>query len=242
LLRVEGLVKRFSSKTAVHGLTFDLSGGQVVGFLGPNGAGKTTTLRMVTGLTAPTSGTVHIADVNVHAHQRAAADLYGYVPDSPFLFPKLTGPELIQFVTSVRGISSASAARFIDRWVERFELSEWRSTYLDECSLGTKRKWAILSALVHEPSVLILDEPLNGLDPKSVRAVKDLFQELRTKGHLVLMSTHLLDVVSAVCDSVMIINHGNLVLPCTPIRDVPSLEDTFLRMTDAAASLNTIAR
>lgn len=239
MLRAENVAKRFGSKTVVHNLTFDLAGGQVVGFLGPNGAGKTTTLRTITGLTAPTTGQVYIGGRNVHADLRAAAELYGYVPDSPFLFPKLTGPELIQFVASVRGISPTLAARFTDKWIERFELEEWRSAYLDECSLGTKRKWAILSALVHEPGVLIMDEPLNGLDPKSVRAVKDLFVELKAKGDLVLMSTHLLDVVSAVCDSVMIINHGNLILPNTPIQEVPTLEETFLRMTDAAASLET---
>lgn len=236
MILAQRLTKRFGEKTAVQDLTFALAGGQVVGYLGPNGAGKTTTLRMITGLSLPSSGSVQVGGFDVHSQLRQAAQVYGYVPDSPFLFPKLTGPELLQFVASVRSVSPHVVARFTDKWVERFELSDWCKVFLDECSLGTKRKWALLSALIHEPEVLILDEPLNGLDPKSVRAVKDLFLELRAKGRLVLMSTHLLDVVAAVCDSVMIINRGSLVMPCTSMQDVPALEETFLRLTEVAAT------
>jgi ABC-2 type transport system ATP-binding protein len=211
MIRITGLTKRYGTFTAVDGLSLDIPPGTLFGFLGPNGAGKTTTLRMIAGILRPTSGTVEIAGEDIHTNAVAAKARLGYIPDRPFVYDKLTGAEFLRFTAALYGQDGAVVERRINELLELFELTRWKDELTESYSHGMRQKLIISSALVHKPEVIVVDEPMVGLDPKSGKLLKDLFREFVQRGGTVLMSTHTLEIAEGMCDRIAIIRGGTLV-------------------------------
>jgi ABC-2 type transport system ATP-binding protein len=211
MIRITGLTKRYGTFTAVDGLSLDIPPGTLFGFLGPNGAGKTTTLRMIAGILRPTSGTVEIAGEDIHKNAVAAKARLGYIPDRPFVYDKLTGAEFLRFTAALYGQDGAVVERRINELLELFELTRWKDELTESYSHGMRQKLIISSALVHKPEVIVVDEPMVGLDPKSGKLLKDLFREFVQRGGTVLMSTHTLEIAEGMCDRIAIIRGGTLV-------------------------------
>lgn len=211
MIRLGHLVKRYGKFTAVNGLTLEVPPGTLFGFLGPNGAGKTTTFRMIAGILRPTSGTVEVGGHDIVAEPLKAKARLGYIPDRPFVYDKLTGREFLRFTASLYGQSGEGVDRRIAELLELFELSPWQDELTESYSHGMRQKLIISSALVHRPEVIVVDEPMVGLDPKSARLLKDLFRQFVDRGGTVLMSTHTLEIAEAMCDRIAIIREGSLV-------------------------------
>ena len=211
MIRITGLTKRYGTFTAVDGLSLDIPPGTLFGFLGPNGAGKTTTLRMIAGILRPTAGTVEIAGEDIHKNAIAAKARLGYIPDRPFVYDKLTGAEFLRFTAALYGQDGAVVERRINELLELFELTRWKDELTESYSHGMRQKLIISSALVHKPEVIVVDEPMVGLDPKSGKLLKDLFREFVQRGGTVLMSTHTLEIAEGMCDRIAIIRAGSLV-------------------------------
>jgi len=207
---VRGLTKRFGAVTAVQDLSFDVGPG-VTGFLGPNGAGKTTTMRMIAGIIRPTSGRIWLGGDDVIENPLGAKMRLGFIPDRPFVYDKLTGAEFLRFTAALYGQEGAVVERRIGELLELFELTDWKDELTESYSHGMRQKLIISSALVHKPEVIVVDEPMVGLDPKSGRLLKDLFREFVQRGGTVLMSTHTLEIAEGMCDRIAIIRAGKLV-------------------------------
>ena len=226
MIEIRDLTNRYGDFTAVDGLTLDAAAGEIFGFLGPNGAGKTTTIRIIAGLSLPTTGAVHVNGIDVLTDPVRAKSVMGYVPDRPYLYEKLTGRELLHFVADLyRKNWSDCEPRAVDllRW---FGLGE-------NLSHGMKQKLVIVSSLVHDPAVLVIDEPMVGLDALAQRQVKQLFRRLADEGKTVFLTTHTLSVAEAVCDRIAIINRGRIVAAGTTaeLKRDSALEDVFLELT-----------
>jgi len=233
MIEIVNLTKRYGNFTAVDSISFRAVPGQIFGFLGPNGAGKTTTIRIVSGLSLPTSGTVLVNGIDVAAEPVRAKAVMGYVPDRPYLYEKLTGRELLHFVADLyRKEWRVCEARAVDL-LRYFDLGDWIDARIENLSHGMKQKLVLVSALVHDPAVLVIDEPMVGLDALAQRQVKVLFRRLADEGKTVLLTTHTLSVAEAVCDQIAIINRGRIVATGTTAelkKDV-ALEDAFLELT-----------
>jgi len=220
MIRLENLTKHYGSFVAVDDISMEVPRGLLHGFLGPNGAGKTTTLRMIAGILRPTDGRVLIGGDDVHKQPLAAKMRLGFIPDRPFVYDKLTGAEFLRFVAGLYGQEGDA----IDRRIAEL-----------------RQKLIISSALIHRPEVIVVDEPMVGLDPKAARLLKDIFRQFVGKGGTVLMSTHTLEVAEAMCDRIAIIQHGKIVAEGTvpdlrrqhQAGDV-SLEELFLKLTGGA--------
>ena len=241
LIETRGLVKRFGDKLAVNNVSFDVQSGEVFGFLGPNGAGKTTTIKMLVGLLQPTSGIARMAGHDVQAQPLEAKAASGYVPDTPNLYAKLSGRELLRFVGDLYGMDRGQAARRIDELLRLFDLAEAADDTIDSYSHGMQQKTSLAAALMHDPRVLVLDEPTVGLDPRSARLIKDILRQMADRGAAVMLSTHILEIAERMCDRVGIIDHGELIAVGTMdelrARDSSgeaSLEDIFLSLTGGA--------
>ena len=241
LIETRNLVKRYGDKVAVNNVNFDVYGGEVFGFLGPNGAGKTTTIKMIVGLLQPSFGTVKVAGFDVQAQPLLAKAASGYVPDTPNLYAKLTGRELLRFVGDLYNLDRKQAAFRSEELLRKFDLSAAADDTFDSYSHGMQQKTSLAAALVHDPKVLILDEPTVGLDPKSARLIKDILRQLADRGAAVMLSTHILEIAERMCDRIGIINKGELVAVGTmdEIRKLgstaqSSLEDIFLSLTGGA--------
>ncbi len=211
MIRLTNLSKRYGSFTAVDGLSLDIPAGTLFGFLGPNGAGKTTTLRMIAGILRPSGGTVEIAGEDIQLRPLVAKARLGYIPDRPFVYDKLTGVEFLRFTAALYGQEGAVVDRRIAELLELFELTAWKDELTESYSHGMRQKLIISSALVHKPEVIVVDEPMIGLDPRSARLLKDLFREFVRRGGTVLMSTHTLEIAEGMCDRIAIIRNGTLV-------------------------------
>jgi ABC-2 type transport system ATP-binding protein len=240
-VHLRGLTRRFGGFVAVDGLDLLVSEGELFGFLGSNGAGKTTTIRMLVGLLRPTSGAIHIIGRDPWAEPLQCRVALGYVPDSPVFYERLTGREYLAFVAQLRGITRGASTQRIDALLELLELSNSADVMCAAYSFGMRRKLALAAALIHEPSVLVLDEPLTGLDPRSARKVKDLLRERANAGTTVFFSTHDLATAAEVCDQVAIMHRGRLVGlgPVNELRertDAPDLEQAFLTLTSQEAA------
>ena len=241
MIRVRGLRKCYGSLVAVDRLDLHVREGELFGFLGPNGAGKTTTIRMMVGILRPTEGTVTIAGHDLASEPVAAKACLGYLPDEPALYDKLTGREFLRLVAEVYRLPLGPADVRITELLEVFDLSEQAGDLLGSYSHGMRQKTALAAALLHDPKVLILDEPTVGLDPKSARLAKDILREFCRRGGAVFMSTHILEVAQAMCGRVGIIDHGRLAAVGTldELRNAAgraSLEEIFLRVTGGEES------
>ena len=240
LIEMRQLVKRYGEKAAVDGVSLEVHAGEIFGFLGPNGAGKTTTIKVIVGLLQPTSGTVRVGGHDVQKEPLQAKASSGYVPDEPHLYPKLTGRELLRFVGDLYGVTGEQVERRIDELLRLFDLTPAADDTIDSYSHGMRQKTALAAALVHDPKVLVLDEPTVGLDPKSARLIKDLLRQMAERGAAVFLSTHILEIAENMCDRIGIINQGRLIASGTmaELRSLgtgeSSLEDIFLSLTGGA--------
>jgi ABC-2 type transport system ATP-binding protein len=240
LIEIEHLVKRYGDKLAVDDVSLQVHSGEIFGFLGPNGAGKTTTIKVLVGLLQPTSGLVKVAGYDVQAQPLAAKAANGYVPDEPNLYPKLTARELLRFVGDLYGLTQAQVERRIDELLRLFDLTAAGDDTFDSYSHGMRQKTALAVALVHDPRVLVLDEPTVGLDPKSARLIKDILRQMADRGAAVFLSTHILEIAEHMCDRIGIIDQGRLIAVGTmdELRALgkgeSTLEDIFLALTGGA--------
>ncbi len=231
------LLKSFGEKIAVEDINFSVYAGEIFGFLGPNGAGKTTTIKMIVGLLQPTSGQVIVNGFDVQKQPLNAKASSGYVPDTPNLYPKLTGRELLRFVGDLYGLEKSNTERRMEELLRLFDLTQAADDTIDSYSHGMQQKTALAAALVHDPKVLVLDEPTVGLDPKSARLIKDILRQLADRGAAIFLSTHILEIAERMCDRIGIINQGRLIAVGTmqELRNLgkgeASLEDIFLNLT-----------
>jgi len=236
-IRIDHVTKRFGETLAVNDLTLSVQPGELFAFLGPNGAGKTTTIKMIAGLLTPDAGRIEVCGYPMGRDGQLAKAQLAYVPDLPFLYDKLTGREFIEFVGAMYGFTPTEIAARRERLARRLGMGGFLDQLTETYSHGMKQKTVLAAALLHEPKVLVIDEPMVGLDPRTVRTVKDLFLELKAGGAAVFMSTHTLEVAEAVADRIGIIHHGRLVAHGTlgEIRAEAmrsgTLEEIFLAVT-----------
>jgi len=235
-----GLSKDYGSFVAVRNLVFSVAHGEVFGFLGPNGAGKTTTIRMLMGILVPTSGRAAIAGLDCQRDRIEVKRRVGYLPDAPIFYDFLRGREILQFVGEMHGQGRVLAKRNAARLLEELALTEAAEEYAINYSTGMKKKLGLACALIHDPEVLILDEPTNGLDPRAAREVQDRLRRSSAEGKTIFLSTHLLDMAERLCSRVGIIHQGALVaeghLEALRTKIIPggSLEEVFLKVTQPA--------
>jgi ABC-2 type transport system ATP-binding protein len=242
MIELRALTKRYGGFTAVNNIDLTVPRGELFGFLGPNGAGKTTTLRMIAGILRPTAGTIHIGGIDLAAQPIAAKSKLGFIPDRPFIYEKLTGAEFLRFVAGLYNQDGPQIEHRARELLALFDLEEWRDELVESYSHGMRQKLIISSAFVHRPEVIVVDEPMVGLDPKAARILKDLFREYVKRGHTIMMSTHTLEVAEALCDRVAIIQNGKIRSVGT-IEDLRNeatggggLEEIFLKLTGERAA------
>lgn len=238
MLVLRGVTKRYGGFTAVRDLDLTVPRGQIFGFLGPNGAGKTTTIRMIAGVLLPTSGRITVGGDDLAADPVGAKSRIGYVPDRPYLYEKLTGGEFLRFVSGLWGCDGRESEERARRLMELFDLSDWQDELLESYSHGMRQKILISSALVHQPELIVVDEPMVGLDPKAARILKDLFRTYVDNGGTVFLSSHTLEVVEVLCDLLAIIHQGRVIARGTmdELRGhaqagEADLEEIFLKVT-----------
>ena len=240
MIETDLLTKRFGDKIAVDRLSLSVERGEVMGFLGPNGSGKTTTIRLLMGLLRPSSGRARIAGLDASADAVELKRIVGYLPDEPFLYPFLSGVEILELVAGLHGFTGADARIRAVRAAADAGLGDAARAYTSTYSLGMKKRTALAMALIHDPGVLILDEPTNGLDPRGAREMRETISRLSSEGRTVLMSTHLLEAAERLCHRVAIIRAGVLQAVGTPdelraryaAAPDTSLEELFLRATE----------
>jgi ABC-2 type transport system ATP-binding protein len=243
VIHLAGLTKRYGAFTAVDAIDLTVPRGELFGFLGPNGAGKTTTLRMIAGILRPTAGTVHIAGIDVTADPVRAKSRLGFIPDRPFIYEKLTGAEFLRFVAGLYGQAGGDVERRSLELLALFDLDGWRNELVESYSHGMRQKLIIASAFVHRPEVIVVDEPMVGLDPKAARILKDLFREYTRRGHTIMMSTHTLEVAETLYDRIAIMQQGRIraagtmaELRADAVGGADGLEEIFLRLTGERAA------
>lgn len=238
MIEFNRVTRTYDSKVAVDGLTLTVPAGELFAFLGPNGAGKTTSIKMLVGLMRPSSGEVRVCGYDVAKEPREACRLIGYVPDVPYLYDKLTGREFLEFIAGMHAMSASDARRAIDEQTATFEMADFLDRLTETYSHGMKQRLVFSAAMVHSPRVLVIDEPMVGLDPRSTRLVKNLLRDKVRAGMCVFMSTHLLDVAEQIADRLGIVAQGRLLrvgaladLRRETLDQNGSLEDLFLELT-----------
>jgi ABC-2 type transport system ATP-binding protein len=243
MIRVDGLAKRYENAAgelwALGGIDLEVRPGELFGLLGPNGAGKTTTMLILAGLLAPTSGTAHVAGFDVATHPREAKRRTGYIPDRPYVYERLTGRELLRLYGDLYDLAPADIKAKTEHWLEVFGMQRAADELIESYSHGMKQRIVLAATLLVDPEVLIVDEPLVGLDPSGARLFKDLMKQRCGAGKTVLMSTHALEVAEATCDRVGILHRGKVVAVGTVAelrqklaKDGASLEELFLAMIE----------
>jgi ABC-2 type transport system ATP-binding protein len=247
ILRLEGVQKRYGGFQAVKGIDLSVRRGEIFGFLGPNGAGKTTTIRMVAGVLQPTAGRIVIGGDDLATNAEAAKARMGYIPDRPYLYEKLSGGEFLRFVAGLWGRSGPEVDRRIDRLLDLFQLTPWKQELIESYSHGMRQKVLISSALIHQPELIVVDEPMVGLDPRSAKVLKELFRAFADQGGTVFLSTHTLEVAEALCDRIGIISGGEIIalgsmeeLRGQAHAGGAHLEEIFLKVTGGEAMAEVI--
>jgi ABC-2 type transport system ATP-binding protein len=237
MIEITSLSKCFGTFTAVRSLDLVVPAGELFGFLGPNGAGKTTTMRMIAGILQPTAGSIRIAGHDPSVDPIRAKRALGFIPDRPFIYEKLTGIEFLRFSAGLYGEAGPEVDKRGQELLALFDLEPWRDELVESYSHGMRQKLIIASAFVHRPKVIVVDEPMVGLDPKSSKILKDLFREYTRRGHSVMMSTHTLEIAEGMCDRIGIMQRGELAA-CGTMEELrrssgtdEALEDIFLRLT-----------
>jgi ABC-2 type transport system ATP-binding protein len=251
-LEVMGLAKAYGTNWAVNGISFSVKPGEIVGLLGPNGSGKSTTMKGIVGIIRPNSGTVTVYGIDPVQDPISVKKIVGYVPETPQLYEFLTGVEYLDFVADMYGIDQKTKRDRIRQFISALQLDGHENEIISSYSQGMKQKIAITAALLHRPRLLILDEALNGLDPRSARIVKDLVRSLAAEGVAVVFSTHVLEIAEAVCDRVLIMYRGLLLAQGTVAElrqkaGLPgsNLEEVFLKITgteDLREIVNELSR
>src|SRR6476659_5891155 len=243
MIELKSLTKRYGSFTAVDSIDLSVPDGELFGFLGPNGAGKTTTLRMIAGILQPTSGTIHLAGIDLSTDPLAAKSKLGFIPDRPFIYEKLTGAEFLRFVAGLYGQDGEKVEHRGRELMALFDLEAWADELVESYSHGMRQKLIISSAFIHRPEVIVVDEPMVGLDPKAARILKDLFREYVNRGNTIMMSTHALEVAESMCDRIGIVQGGKLralgtmdELRASAATGTEGLETIFLRLTGENAA------
>jgi ABC-2 type transport system ATP-binding protein len=237
MIEAISLTKTFGAKVAVSDLTLTVQPGHVFAFLGPNGAGKTTTIKMLVALLRPTSGTVRICGADIRSQPMKAKSALSYVPDQPYLYDKLTGREFLAFVAQIYGLPPSTFEERVSQMTETFELSDFLDELSESYSHGMKQRVVLSAALLHDPRVIIVDEPMVGLDPRTIRLTKDIFRQRASNGATIFMSTHTLSVAEELADDIGIIHHGRMIArgSLETLRRQAStegtLEDAFLQLT-----------
>ncbi len=239
MIELVGLTKSYTALVAVNDLNIFVPKGEIFGFIGPNGAGKTTTINMMGGITAPTSGSVKICGIRMEEHPEKAKRKIGFIPDRPYLYEKLTAMEFLEFTADLYGVNEHDFHARSQEQLEMFLLSEWSHELIESYSHGMKQRLVMAAALLHEPEVIIVDEPMVGLDPVAIKMVKELFRHLAAEGVTIFMSTHTLTVAEDICDRIGVIHKGSLVANGTPeelrcLTDAGGgdLEQVFMRLTE----------
>lgn len=240
ILTIEHLSKRFGDYTAVDDISLTVKDGEIFGFLGPNGAGKTTTIKMLAGLLQPDSGQIIINGNCLDQRPLACKQDTGYIPDRPWLFDKLTGMEYLQFVASLYGLREEKFSNATGQYLEIFDIAEWQDHLIESYSHGMRQKLIMTSVLMLDQPLLVIDEPMVGLDPKSARIVKELFKEKAKSGTAIFMSTHSLEIAEELCHKIAIITRGRLRITgdMQSLRDEAGkkdsgLEEIFFELTGA---------
>ena len=238
MLKIEHLTKTFGEKTAVDDLSLHIQPGEIYGFIGHNGAGKTTTIRAVVGVLDFTDGEIFIDGHSVKDEPIECKKVTAYIPDNPDLYENLTGLQYLNFVADVFGISAEDREERIKKYADMFEITDSLGDQISSYSHGMKQKVAIISALIHEPKLMVLDEPFVGLDPKASFILKEIMHEMCRKGSAIFFSTHVLDVAEKLCNKVAIIKKGRIIATGTmeEITEGHSLEEAFLGDTFAEAN------
>ena len=238
MIEIINLTKRYGNITAISNLNLTIPSGQFFGFLGPNGAGKTTTIKTIAGLLKPTSGMVKVEGFDIQKQPLQAKRMLGFIPDKPFIYEKLTGREFLQFVAGLYEVNGNEVETRIAQLLEMFELTDWADELVESYSHGMRQKIVMSSALIHQPKVLVVDEPMVGLDPKGARQVKRIFKDICARGTTIFMSTHTLEIAEQMCDYIAIIQKGAIIaqgtigeLRITAKTGMTSLEDIFLELT-----------
>lgn len=233
MIRLDSVTKRYGKFTAVNQVDLEVSRGRIFGFLGPNGAGKTTTIRMMAGVLLPTSGQIFIGGHDLARSPEEAKARIGYIPDRPYLYEKLSGGEFLRFVAGLWGRDGQAMEERAGRLLELFNLSQWQNELIESYSHGMRQKLLISSALIHQPQLIVVDEPMVGLDPKSARILKDLFRTYVENGGTVFLSSHTLEVVEVLCDEIAIIHEGTIIARGT-------MEELRAQVDDGGAHLEEI--
>ncbi|MCK5833503.1 ABC transporter ATP-binding protein [bacterium] len=230
MIKIIGVSKKYIKTLAVDKLDLTINRGEFFGFLGPNGAGKTTTIKMITGLSKPTDGSVFIKEINIQERPEEAKKNMGYVPDSPYIYDKLTGHEFLNLVGGLYDMPKELVESRIEWLFDLFGIEGWGDDYAGEYSHGMRQKIVMASALLHDPELIVIDEPMVGLDPQSQRLVKDILLKLVERGTTIFMSTHTLSVAAELCSRIGLISNGKLIETISGI-SVEDLEARILEMT-----------
>ena len=238
MIKITNLTKRYGDFIAVNSLDLEVNAGEILGFLGPNGAGKTTTIRMLMGILKPSSGHVLLGGYDVEREPEKAKALAGFIPDRPFIYEKLSGNEFLQFAGKLHSVDPARLRRRAGELLEKLDLMRWQDERIEGYSHGMKQRLVVCAALLHEPRILIVDEPMVGMDPRGSRTLKDLFRSLAENGTTVFLSSHSISVAEEICHRIGIIQNGRLIACGSPAEihgrsenKDGSLESVFLELT-----------
>jgi len=233
MIQFEKVSRTYGDRVAVDQLDLAIAKGELLTLLGHNGAGKTTSIKMLVGLLKPSAGVVRVAGLDVGEEPRKASRLIGYVPDQPYLYEKLSGREFLEFVAELYGLTAAEVQEAVRRESDRFQLHGFLNQLTESYSHGMRQRTVFAAALIHQPEILVVDEPMVGLDPQSIRLVKDLLRDYANKGKTVLMSTHTLAIAEEIADRVAVMKSGKLVFN-------GSVEEMRARVPEAGHSLESL--
>ncbi|MDO5718778.1 MAG: ABC transporter ATP-binding protein [Tissierellia bacterium] len=237
MIKIENLLKKFGNKYAVDHIDLEVKPGEIFGFLGPNGAGKTTTIKMMVGLIEPDEGSINLAGIDMRKNSLEAKRHLSYVPDNPDIYEKMTGIQYLNFLSNIYKITKNEREKRIKRYAEIFEMEDNLGSFISSYSHGMKQKICLIGALIHEPDIFILDEPMVGLDPKSSFNLKKIMRNRCAEGKSVFFSTHVMEVAEKLCDRIAIIKDGKIIAVGTleeikkQAKDEGSLEKIFLELT-----------